>query len=220
MELKIGTKIAELRKAKGMTQEQLAAALGISSPAVSKWETDHSYPDITLLCPLARALGTDVDTLLAYEEQPSEEQITEWFNEIIELSRTQELSQAEEKLDTLLHKYPSSAAVKYYAVAVLSTFEMFCPACSDEKKEIWKEQKKEYLEAIYESGPSCYWQSAVSSLASIAIAEDELEKAEALLKEFPEYNNDPTVLWSLLYLKRNEQEKAREMTQKRLYVMI
>ena len=48
MELKIGSKIAELRKAKGMTQEQLALALGISAPAVSKWETDNSYPDITL----------------------------------------------------------------------------------------------------------------------------------------------------------------------------
>ena len=36
MELKIGSKIAELRKAKGMTQEQLALALGISAPAVSK----------------------------------------------------------------------------------------------------------------------------------------------------------------------------------------
>lgn len=42
MELKIGSKIAELRKAKGMTQEQLALALGISAPAVSKWETEVS----------------------------------------------------------------------------------------------------------------------------------------------------------------------------------
>ena len=43
MELKLGANIAALRKAKGMTQEQLAAALGISSPAVSKWETGVSH---------------------------------------------------------------------------------------------------------------------------------------------------------------------------------
>lgn len=60
MNLRIGKKIIELRKTRGMTQEQLAAALGVTAPAVSKWETDSSYPDITLLCPLARALGTDV----------------------------------------------------------------------------------------------------------------------------------------------------------------
>ena len=64
MDLKIGGRIAEMRKAKGMTQEQLAAALGVSAPAVSKWETGSSYPDITLLCPLARALGSNVDSLL------------------------------------------------------------------------------------------------------------------------------------------------------------
>lgn len=42
MEIKIGAKIAELRKKKGMTQEQLVAALGVSAPAVSKWETGVS----------------------------------------------------------------------------------------------------------------------------------------------------------------------------------
>ena len=78
MELNMGNRIAELRKAKGMTQEQLAAALGISAPAVSKWETGSSYPDITLLCPLARVLGTDVDTLLAYEEELSQEKAAEY----------------------------------------------------------------------------------------------------------------------------------------------
>ena len=68
MELKLGANIAALRRAKGMTQEQLAAALGISPPAVSKWETNTSYPNITLLCPLARALDTNVDMLLNYEK--------------------------------------------------------------------------------------------------------------------------------------------------------
>lgn len=41
-QLKIGENIAALRKSKGLTQEQLAAQLGISSPAVSKWETNVS----------------------------------------------------------------------------------------------------------------------------------------------------------------------------------
>ena len=56
-------KIAALRKIRNMTQEQLAAQLGISAPAVSKWETGSSYPDITLLAPLARALGTNLDMI-------------------------------------------------------------------------------------------------------------------------------------------------------------
>ncbi|RFT79734.1 XRE family transcriptional regulator, partial [Adlercreutzia equolifaciens] len=64
MNMDLGTRISELRREKGMTQEQLAKLVGISAPAVSKWETGSSCPDIALLCPLARALDTNVDTLL------------------------------------------------------------------------------------------------------------------------------------------------------------
>lgn len=102
MELKIGSKIAELRKAKGMTQEQLALALGISAPAVSKWETDNSYPDITLLCPLARALDTNVDTLLEYDEVMTEEKVKAYTNEIREIERNGDVLLANEKLHKLL----------------------------------------------------------------------------------------------------------------------
>ena len=75
MEMKIGQKILQLRKEKGLTQEQLADELGVSAAAVSKWETDNSYPDITLLCPLARALGTNVDTLLQFEQTLSDDEV-------------------------------------------------------------------------------------------------------------------------------------------------
>ena len=104
MELNMGTKIIALRKAKGMTQEQLAAALGVSAPAVSKWETGSSYPDITLLCPLARALGTDVDNLLAFEEELSQEKLGQYMTELIGIARQGNIPQAEEQLNALLHR--------------------------------------------------------------------------------------------------------------------
>ena len=45
----IGNRIAKYRKAKGLTQEALANLMGVSSQAVSKWETDASCPDISAL---------------------------------------------------------------------------------------------------------------------------------------------------------------------------
>ena len=60
----IGRRIARFRKAKNMTQEELANQLGISSQAVSKWENDASCPDITLLPQLCRVLGVTTDDLL------------------------------------------------------------------------------------------------------------------------------------------------------------
>lgn len=61
---KFGVFISELRKEKGITQKELAAKLYISDKAVSKWETGHSVPDITLLVPLAEILEVSVTELL------------------------------------------------------------------------------------------------------------------------------------------------------------
>ena len=60
----IGNRIAKFRKAKGMTQEDLANQLGVSSQAVSKWENDASCPDISLLPQLCKVLGVTTDELL------------------------------------------------------------------------------------------------------------------------------------------------------------
>lgn len=60
----IGNRISRYRKAKGMTQEELASKLGVSSQAVSKWENDASCPDISLLPQLCSVLGITADELL------------------------------------------------------------------------------------------------------------------------------------------------------------
>ncbi len=64
----IGSRIAEKRKALGLTQEDLAQQLGVSSQAVSKWENDVSCPDITLLPALSKALNCTTDALLSGKE--------------------------------------------------------------------------------------------------------------------------------------------------------
>ena len=63
----IGAKIAFYRKAKSITQEELAQQLGVSPQAVSKWENDVACPDIMQLVPLAKLFGTTTDELLSNE---------------------------------------------------------------------------------------------------------------------------------------------------------
>ena len=60
----LGQKIAELRKAKNMTQLELANQLNITDKAVSKWERDISCPDVSTFPKLAEILGVSVDELL------------------------------------------------------------------------------------------------------------------------------------------------------------
>lgn len=59
-----GNTIKQLRESRGLTQAKLAETIGVSSKAVSKWETGKGLPDISLLQPLARALGVSLIELM------------------------------------------------------------------------------------------------------------------------------------------------------------
>ena len=63
-----GAAIRSLRESKGLTQEELAERIHVSSKAVSKWETGNGFPDISLLEPLAKALDISVIELLSGED--------------------------------------------------------------------------------------------------------------------------------------------------------
>ena len=59
-----GSTVKQLREARGLTQAELAEKIGVSSKTVSKWETAKGLPDISLLQPLAQALGISVIELM------------------------------------------------------------------------------------------------------------------------------------------------------------
>ena len=65
----LGKRIGALRREKGLKQDELAEKLGISPQAVSKWETDQTCPDISLLPRLAKILGVSVDELLSGKQE-------------------------------------------------------------------------------------------------------------------------------------------------------
>lgn len=62
-EINIAKNISALRKAKGVTQEQLAQAINVSSQAVSKWETEASQPDVQTLPLIAEYFNVSIDYL-------------------------------------------------------------------------------------------------------------------------------------------------------------
>ena len=64
----IGKVIQQKRKGVGLTQAQLADRLGVTAPAVNRWEKDLSFPDAALLAPLARCLKTDLNDLFSFYE--------------------------------------------------------------------------------------------------------------------------------------------------------
>lgn len=81
MEIRISENIRRLRKEKGVTQEALADILHISPQSISKWERGDSYPDISMLSPLANYFGVTIDSLLGNDKIIAEKQINAYIDE-------------------------------------------------------------------------------------------------------------------------------------------
>jgi len=80
--MKINEIIKKKRQEQNLTQENVAKYLGVSTPAVNKWEKGVSYPDITLLPALARLLKTDLNTLLSFKEDLTDNEIGNFANDL------------------------------------------------------------------------------------------------------------------------------------------
>lgn len=90
----LGRRIARLRLAKTATQERLAKELNVSPQAVSKWENDINYPDISLLPDLARFLGVSVDELLSGASASAQESPAAQESAVVQESAAEVISVA------------------------------------------------------------------------------------------------------------------------------
>lgn len=74
--------IRRLRRDQGLTQEEVAQALGVTAPAVSKWETGATLPDLALLAPLARLLGTDLNELMSFDQVMDRQALSDFLTKL------------------------------------------------------------------------------------------------------------------------------------------
>ncbi len=104
MELMIGKNLRNLRRSKDLTQEEVAAHLGISFQAISKWERNDGYPDITMLPALANYFGVTVDELIGMDNIASAEKLdeinTKWNENRIEKKHAENVALMREALKT------------------------------------------------------------------------------------------------------------------------
>lgn len=216
MKSTLGMRIASLRRERGLTQEALARAIGVSAPAVSKWETDASCPDIALLCPLARALGTNVDTLLAFEEDLPRDQIAECVAEVVKTARGGDLRGAQDQLDRLVRQYPSSAGLRYNAALTLDLFDLLeMGEADDAVREERHARKRRWLEELL--GDTDYRRYAAVALAALELEDGHLDRAGQLLGEDEPEPPDATLLRVRLHHARGEDARALEKVQKELF---
>lgn len=97
--------IRVMRREKGLTQEQLAEVMGVSTASVSKWETGVAAPELGMLAALADFFETSIDALIGHTVGKA--QLKEKISEIKELSLANEDEKAMELAEELLRRYPN-----------------------------------------------------------------------------------------------------------------
>ena len=144
MTITIGENIRKMRTEQGITQEQLAEALEISPQAVSRWENEATYPDITLLPIIAGYFNVTVDELLGVDIERKEEEIKKILVEVQKLEHVGKSHEASCLLREKIKEYPNSAELLSNLAGAIYSYYFQSGTRLDEEK--FKEYAQEVVE--------------------------------------------------------------------------
>lgn len=110
--LAVGKILQGLRKAKGITQEQLSEILGVSCAAISKWENEQMYPDISFFPILARYFNVSIDCLFGFSNELTEKEYNDFKEECTKLFAQKQYFNGMEKIKALCYLFPTNDRLK------------------------------------------------------------------------------------------------------------
>ncbi len=170
MKLNINVTLRKLRQEKGVTQEELASAIGVTMQAVSKWERDEGYPDITLLPNIARYFGVTLDTLCGIDQLQQDEEISSIVKSAMYASYEDGVRIAREGLA----KFPYSIKLKKLLAETL----LGCTGSWTPPKEVLNEVISLYEDIIQHCTDMELRNNAISSLCHVYELSGDHKKAE------------------------------------------
>jgi len=115
-----GNTFKNLRKPKNLTQDQISEALGISCQAISKWETNTSYPDISLLPIIADYFSVSIDHLLGHDTSKQKDEIEAMCTQSETMFTNREYLKSIPSLREMLVKHPGNEKLMYTLAWALS----------------------------------------------------------------------------------------------------
>ena len=212
--MKIGEVIRTYRKEKQMTQEEMANYLGVTAPAVNKWENDNSYPDISLLAPIARLLGITTDTLLSFEDELTEQELKQITTEL-------ETRMLKDDYDTWFHwgmsklqQYPNSDKL---AILITRLMRSYGTIVGMENEPKYDEAFVRQYEKLLDSSDPDIVQEALFDLYLRAISREEYDEAQKYLEQIPERKIDTRTLKASLYARQGKSDEAYEAYERIIY---
>lgn len=241
--MQIGQIIRQHRKMKDMTQEEMANRLGVTAPAVNKWENGNSLPDITLLAPIARLLGISLDTLLSFREELTQEEIQNIVYTLNSMLREKTFEEAFAYAKEQTEQYPNCEAL-IVEMAVLLNAELIKSdsridgehngACNlEQANKSIENQHSEYRNNIdrYENTIDMWFSGALKSeheqirtmaadgLFSSYLSRQQYDKAEEILNYYSEQNPEKKRRQALIYSRTGRKEEAYKGYEELLFSM-
>ena len=215
--MKLNDIIRTRRQALGLTQEQLAQKLGVSAPAVNKWERALNYPDITLLPALARTLGVDLNTLLSFQEELTEEEIGEFLNQLYAVSQTGGSGAAFALAEDKLREYPNSDQLAYSTAGILAGILALQPEEDGPERQGQEAEVTALYERCARSADPQVREWATYTLASRCVGAGELDRAEELLGQLSDTHREKQELTARLRWAQGRREEAWVLVERELF---
>lgn len=215
-------KINEIIKSKrielGLTQEDLAKYLHVSTPAVNKWEKGVTHPDITLLPIIGRLLNVDMNTLLSFKEDITDEEIGLLGNTLYMMAEEEGMDKTYDYAMEKIREYPSSDKL-IFNVAILLKGILLLNTTNNKK--IYEEEIENLLKNLFYSEDMQIREMASLEFIHKYIEEKEFDKAKELIDGI--YTNSTVVnkdlLLAKLYNEKGEIQKSKEILERKIFMV-
>lgn len=213
--MKLSETILNKRKALGMTQEQVADRLGVSASAVHKWERGLSLPDITLLAPLARLLEMDLNTLLSFQEDLTEQEVDRLIREITQTVMEKGFAEGFQAARRLIQEYPNCQELIFGLASSLQGLMLLTPEGVEQGEEYEEEICKLY-QGLADTAEEPLREKVKEMLFYYYVNRKEYEKAEEVLKEMSPEGKAYNQAKATLYMRQENYAQAREVLEQQL----
>lgn len=212
----IGETIFRLRKKKKITQEELGKFIGVSTAAVSKWESGNSYPDITFLPLLADFFDVSIDKLLNYKVELSDDEVMKINRECINLFNSEGFCTAIKKCEKYILKYKNSYLLK---LKMACLFLMYLWKTNDEEriKKVKIRIQELFEDIVKNADKEELVEQALYQLSGIYGSEKKYDEAIEALNKIRKSEIQMDVMLASIYIQKGDLKKGREIFQSELY---
>lgn len=212
--MKIGEVIRKYRKELNMTQEEMASRLGVTTPAVNKWENGNSCPDIMLLAPIARLLNITLDTLLSFQNELTQEEIVQIVQEADELFAQRPYEEVYEWITKKIACYPNCDVLIWQLAVMLDSQRLVKKI---ENPKLYDAYILKCYERVLGGKDEGMVTCAADSLFLYYFRQEKYEMAESYLSYFSEQNPERKRKQAMIYSKIGEVGKAYKAYEEMLF---